>query len=145
MPDQPKKLIEVALPLDEINAVSAREKSISWGHPSTFHLWWARRPLAACRAVLFASLVDDPSAHPDRFPTEESQTKERQRLFEIIKALIAWKSTQDRDVIEAARAEIGTSLGTRLPTVMDPFAGGDSIPLSAQLLGVLSREVGDSG
>ncbi|MFZ0451665.1 MAG: DUF1156 domain-containing protein, partial [Desulfatiglandaceae bacterium] len=69
-----KKLIEVALPLDAINKESAREKSIRHGHPSTLHLWWARRPLAACRAVLFAQLVDDPSAHPDKFPTEEDQT-----------------------------------------------------------------------
>jgi putative DNA methylase len=65
-----KKLIEVALPLEAINKESAREKSIRHGHPSTLHLWWARRPLAACRAVLFASLVDDPSSHPDKFPTE---------------------------------------------------------------------------
>src|SRR5438067_1772230 len=75
-----KKLIEVALPLDAINKESAREKSIRHGHPSTLHLWWARRPLAACRAVLFASLVDDPSSLPEQFPTEADQDKERQRL-----------------------------------------------------------------
>lgn len=77
MSEYRKKLIEVALPLDAINAESAREKSIRHGHPSTLHLWWARRPLAACRAVLFSQLVDDPSAHPDRFPTEEAQDAER--------------------------------------------------------------------
>ena len=79
-----KKLIEVALPLEAINRESAREKSIRHGHPSTLHLWWARRPLAACRAVLFASIVDDPSSRPDLFPTEEEQDAERQRLFGLI-------------------------------------------------------------
>ena len=79
-----KKLIEVALPLEAINMESAREKSIRHGHPSTLHLWWARRPLAACRAVLFASLVDDPSSWTDKFPTEEAQIIERQRLFDIL-------------------------------------------------------------
>lgn len=79
-----KKLIEVSMPLEAINQESAREKSIRHGHPSTLHLWWARRPLAACRAVLFASLVDDPSAHPDKFPTEEEQQVERQRLHDLI-------------------------------------------------------------
>src|ERR1700736_3417695 len=82
-----KKLIEVALPLDAINTASAREKSIRHGHPSTLHLWWARRPLAACRAVLFASLVDDPSEHKDLFPTEEEQEAERERLFDLIRRL----------------------------------------------------------
>ncbi|PSO64345.1 MAG: hypothetical protein BRC39_02960, partial [Cyanobacteria bacterium QH_7_48_89] len=83
-----KKLIEVALPLEAINLESAREKSIRHGHPSTLHLWWARRPLAVCRAVLFASLVDDPSAHPDKFPTEEKQQQERQRLHDLIGRLV---------------------------------------------------------
>ena len=78
-----KKLIEVAIPLEAINKASVKEKSIRHGHPSTLHLWWARRPLAACRAVLFAQLVDDPSAHPEEFPTEEAQDAERQRLFGI--------------------------------------------------------------
>ena len=82
-----KKLIEVALPLEAINKESAREKSIRHGHPSTLHLWWARRPLAACRAVLFASLVDDPSSLPEQFPTEADQDKERQRLFRLIEEL----------------------------------------------------------
>ena len=83
-----KKLIEVALPLEAINKASAREKSIRHGHPSTLHLWWARRPLAAARAVIFAQLVDDPSAHPDQFPTEETQEQERQRLFRLIEELV---------------------------------------------------------
>ena len=80
-----KKLIEVALPLKAINEASAREKSIRHGHPSTLHLWWARRPLAACRAVLFASLVDDPSSHPELFPSEEEQEVERQRLLKLLR------------------------------------------------------------
>ncbi|ABC75913.1 DUF1156 domain-containing protein [Syntrophus aciditrophicus] len=79
-----KKLIEVALPLDAINKASAREKSIRHGHPSTLHLWWARRPLATARAVIFAQMVDDPSEHPDLYPTEKEQDKERKRLFKII-------------------------------------------------------------
>ena len=83
-----KKLIEVALPLAAINTASAREKSIRHGHPSTLHLWWARRPLAAARAVIFAQMVDDPSAHPDIFKTEKAQEKERQRLFRIIEDLV---------------------------------------------------------
>lgn len=83
-----KKLIEVALPLDDINAASAREKSIRHGHPSTLHLWWARRPLAAARAVIWSSLVDDPSAHPEKFPTVEEQAAERERLFGILRELV---------------------------------------------------------
>src|ERR671926_423514 len=101
-----KKLIEVALPLAAINAAAAREKSIRHGHPSTLHLWWARRPLAACRAVLFASLVDDPSAHPEQFPTEEDQERERQRLFRIVEELVKWENSNNETVLEAARAEI---------------------------------------
>src|SRR5579859_8034839 len=87
------KLIEVALPLEAINTASAREKSIRHGHPSTLHLWWARRPLATCRAVLFASLVDDPSEHPEEFPTEQDQTQERERLFRLIEELIQWENS----------------------------------------------------
>src|SRR5713226_6893256 len=101
-----KKLIEVALPLEAINKESAREKSIRHGHPSTLHLWWARRPLAACRAVLFASLVDDPSSHPQQFPSEEAQDQERQRLFRIIEELVKWKNSNNETVLNAARAEI---------------------------------------
>src|SRR5258708_14321872 len=104
-----KKLIEVALPLEAINKEAAREKSIRHGHPSTFHLWWARRPLAACRAVLFASLVDDPSAHPERFPTEEAQQLERERLFTIIERLVPWEATKDEKVLTEAIAEIRRS------------------------------------
>jgi putative DNA methylase len=131
-----RKLIEVALPLEAINREAAREKSIRHGHPSTLHLWWARRPLAACRAVLFASLVDDPSAHPDRFPTEQVQQQERQRLFEILEALVKWENTTDPQVLEAARAEILASCDGRPPAVLDPFCGGGSIPLEAQRLGL---------
>lgn len=134
-----KKLIEVALPLDDINAASAREKSIRHGHPSTLHLWWARRPLAACRAVLFAQLVDDPSAHPDRYPTEEAQDERRRDLFKIIEDLVQWKNTNDETVLNQARAEIAASCGGALPAVMDPFAGGGSIPLEAQRLGLEAR------
>jgi adenine-specific DNA methylase len=94
-----KKLIEVALPLEAINKASAREKSIRHGHPSTLHLWWARRPLAAARAVIFAQMVDDPSAHPDRFPTEEAQEKERQRLFRLIEELVKWENTTNETVL----------------------------------------------
>ncbi len=131
-----RKLIEVALPLEAINAESARDKSIRHGHPSTLHLWWARRPLAACRAVLFASLVDDPSAHPDRFPTEEAQEAERQRLFRIIEELVKWENSNNETVLSAARAEIERSSDGAPPPVLDPFCGGGSIPLEAQRLGL---------
>src|ERR1017187_551336 len=85
-----RKLIEVSLPLEAINVESAREKSIKHGHPSTLHTWWARRPHAAARAVLFAQLVDDPSSHPDQFPTPEAQAVERERLHGIIRRLVLW-------------------------------------------------------
>jgi putative DNA methylase len=138
MPTAPdrKKLIEVALPLDAINKASAREKSIRHGHPSTLHLWWARRPLAACRAVLFASLVDDPSSHPDEFPTEEAQEQERDRLFRLMEALVQWENSNNQEVLAQARAEILKSTGGNPPPVLDPFAGGGSIPLEAQRLGL---------
>jgi putative DNA methylase len=131
-----RKLIEVALPLEAINRESAREKSIRHGHPSTLHLWWARRPLAACRAVLFASLVDDPSAHPNEFQTPEAQEAERQRLFGIIEQLVKWENTTNEDVLNAARAEIMRSCDGHPPPVLDPFCGGGSIPLEAQRLGL---------
>jgi len=132
-----KKLIEVALPLEAINRESAHEKSVPRkGHPATMHLWWARRPLASCRAVLFASLVDDPSSHPDKFPTEEAQEKERQRLFRIIEELVKWENTNNETVLNAARAEILKSTGGNPPPVLDPFCGGGSIPLEAQRLGL---------
>ena len=131
-----KKLIEVALPLSAISTASAQEKSIRHGHPSTLHLYWARRPLAACRAVLFAQLVDDPSAHPDKFPTEEAQQEERERLFRIIEELILWENSTNEEVLGRARAEILASNNGEMPPVYDPFSGGGSIPLEAQRLGL---------
>ena len=131
-----KKLIEVALPLEDINAASAREKSIRHGHPSTLHLWWARRPLAAARAVIWSSLVDDPSAHPEEFPTMEEQAVERKRLFNILHELVVWENSNDKRVLEAAKAEIRKSMGDDLPPLLDPFAGGGAIPLEAQRLGL---------
>lgn len=131
-----KKLIEVALPLEKINAESAREKSIRHGHPSTLHLWWARRPLAAARAVIWSSLVDDPSSHPEQFPTEEAQNDERQRLFKILEDLVVWENSNNEDVLNAARAEIMKSTDNQPPALLDPFAGGGAIPLEAQRLGL---------
>jgi putative DNA methylase len=134
-----KKLIEVAIPLDAINKEAAREKSIRHGHPSTLHLWWARRPLATCRAVLFASLVDDPSAHTETFPTEEEQALERDRLFRIMEDLVRWENSSDPLVLERARNEILASCDGDVPRVLDPFAGGGSIPLEAQRLGLVAE------
>ena len=131
-----KKLIEVALPLDKINAESAREKTIRHGHPSTLHLWWARRPLAAARAVIWASLVDDPSSHPEKYPTDEDQRKERQRLFKILEDLVVWENSNNPNVLNAAKAEIIKSTNGILPALLDPFAGGGAIPLEAQRLGL---------
>ena len=149
-----KKLIEVALPLDAINEASRREKSIRHGHPSTLHLWWARRPLAAARAVIFAQMVDDPSEDPDRFPTEESRRRERARLFRLIEELVTWENTTNQEVLERARAEILRSWhrtcadntdharagdlfdSETLPAFHDPFAGGGALPLEAQRLGL---------
>ena len=154
MSNLPRKLIEVALPLDAINAASKREKSIRHGHPSTLHLWWARRPLAAARAVIFAQMVDDPSSRPELFPTEAAQYKERQRLFGIIQELVKWENTTNETVLEAARAEIRESWRRtcvdnaghpragelfspdKLPAFHDPFAGGGALPLEAQRLGL---------
>jgi len=157
MPEYRKKLIEVALPLEAINKESAREKSIRHGHPSTLHLWWARRPLAACRAVLFAQMVDDPSNLPEEFPAEQAQEAERQRLFRIIEELVKWDNTTNEAVLHAARVEIARSaarnrdvslprsmsptevvdaLKQYAPPVLDMFAGGGSIPLEAQRLGL---------
>ena len=157
-----KKLIEVDLPLDDINAESKREKSIRHGHPSTLHLWWSRKPLAACRAVIFASMVDDPSSCPDEFPTEQAQRAERNRLHDIIRRMVKWESTDEskpesRPIQNEARYEIARSvarsrnetppdksnptdvlryLNDKAPPVYDPFAGGGSIPLEAQRLGL---------
>ena len=131
-----KKLIEVALPLETINAASSREKSIRHGHPSTLHLWWARRPLAAARAVIWSSLVDDPSSRPEEFPTEEAQNKERQRLFRILEQLVKWENSNNEAVLAEARAEIMKSTNGNPPALLDPFAGGGAIPLEAQRLGL---------
>ena len=149
-----KKLIEVALPLDAINKASAREKSIRHGHPSTLHLWWARKPLAAARAVIFAQMVDDPSANSGLFRTKRAQERERQRLFRIIEDLVKWENTTNETVLERARKEIWQSwrracagnadhprakeLYDRhvLPAFHDPFAGGGALPLEAQRLGL---------
>src|SRR2546422_10023117 len=95
-----KKLIEVALPLEAINSESLRRKQKApKGWPTSFHKWWAQRPLAASRAVIFAQMVDDPSAHADLFPTEKKQDKERQRLFHIIEDLVKWENTSNEKVI----------------------------------------------
>ena len=149
-----KKLIEVALPLEAINKASAREKSLRHGHPSTLHLWWARRPLAAARAVIFAQMVDDPSSWPDLFPTEKAQEKERKRLFRIIEELVKWENTTNETVLQQARDEIWQSWRRacadnadhprakelfdrhKLPAFHDPFAGGGTLPLEAQRLGL---------
>src|SRR5216117_509977 len=149
-----KKLIEVALPLEAINKASAREKSIRHGHPSTLHLWWARRPLAAARAVIFAQMVDDPSSCSDLFPTEKAQEKERQRLFRIIEDLVQWENTTNETVLQKARDEIWQSWRracaenadhprakelfdrNKLPAFHDPFAGSGALPLEAQRLGL---------
>ena len=131
-----KKLIEVALPLDAINAESAREKSIRHGHPSTLHLWWSRKPTATARAVIWASLVDDPSAHPEQFPTEKAQEKERRRLFRILEELVKWENSNDKRVLDAAKAEVLKSTDGNPPPLLDPFAGGGAIPLEAQRLGL---------
>lgn len=133
-----KKLIEIAIPLEAINAASAREKSIRHGHPSTLHLWWARRPLAACRAVLFAQLVDDPSSHPEEFTTEEEIEAERDRLFQIIEEMVKWENSTNEEVLERARAEIRRNFPEGVPPAYDPFSGGASIPLEALRLGLPS-------
>lgn len=135
-PDAPirKKLIEVSIPLEDINAESAREKSIRHGHPSTLHLWWARRPLAAARAVLFAQLVDDPSSNPEL--TEQQQKAERERLHGIIRRLVKWENVTDEALMREAHEEILKSTGGSPPVILDPFAGGGTIPLEAQRLGL---------
>lgn len=130
------KLIEVALPLVTINRESAREKSIRHGHPSTLHQWWARRPLAAARAVLWASLVDDPSGHPESFPTPEQQQVERDRLFDILERLVPWEASMNPSVLAEAKAEIDKCFDGDPPPILDPFGGGGAIPLEAQRLGL---------
>jgi adenine-specific DNA methylase len=152
----PKKLIEVALPLDAINAAAAREKSIRHGHPSTLHLWWARRPLAAARAVIFAQMVNDPGyeRHLGRGVNKEKAALEQERLFKIIEDLVLWENTNNETVLERAREEIRKSWREtcalnrnhpraaelfdpeKLPAFHDPFAGGGALPLEAQRLGL---------
>ena len=135
-----KKLIEVSLPLDAINKESARAKRKSpAGYPTTIHKWWAQRPIAACRAILFASLVNDPSSEPERFATEEAQEIERKRLFDLIEELVKWENSSDERILQRARDEIIRSTGGILPVVYDPFCGGGSIPLEAQRLGLKTR------
>ena len=150
-----RKLIEVALPLEAINRASALEKQpFTRRHPRSLHIWWARRPLAAARAVLFAQMVDDPSSLRDLFPTEQMQQKERERLFRIVEDLVRWENTTNKAVFERARAEIWQSWRRtcannadhpcakelfdrhKLPSFHDPFAGGGALPLEAQRLGL---------
>jgi putative DNA methylase len=157
----PKKLIEVALPLDDINTAAAREKSIRHGHPSTLHLWWARRPLAAARAVIFAQMVNDPSetVQGDKRlrETQLKITNEREKLFDIIRELVKWENTNNEEVLNKAREAIKESWRftcslnkkhpkadelfnpEKLPAFHDPFAGGGAIPLEAQRLGLESH------
>jgi len=154
----PKKLIEVALPLDDINEASGREKSIRHGHPSTLHLWWARRPISAARAVIFAQMVNDPGYERSlgRGVNKEKAQIERERLFEIIRKLSQWENTNNEEVLNEARAEILNSWRetcelnkshpqadrlfnpNKIPSFHDPFAGGGAIPLEAQRLGLES-------
>ncbi len=157
----PRKLIEVALPLDKINVAAAREKSIRHGHPSTLHLWWARRPLAAARAVIFAQMVNDPGYQQGGGfkygVNKEKAAIERERLFRIIEDLVLWENTNNEEVLERARAEIRRSWREvcelnkdhpqaaelfnpeQLPGFHDPFAGGGALPLEAQRLGLESH------
>jgi hypothetical protein len=138
-----KKLIEVALPLDAINREAAHEKSVPRkGHPATLHLWWARRPLAACRAVLFASLVDDPD-EPEAPPEYLAALKKlpgpgnpREKLFRFIEELVKWENSDNEKIIGTARKLILASTEGHPPPVLDPFCGGGSIPLEAQRLGL---------
>lgn len=154
----PRKLIEVALPLDAINVAAAREKSIRHGHPSTLHLWWARRPLAAARAVIFAQMVNDPGYQQGGGfkygKNKKEAAEERERLFRIMEELVKWENTNNEEVLEQARAEIRRSWREvcelnrehpqaaelfnpdKLPGLHDPFAGGGTIPLEAQRLGL---------
>ena len=150
----PKKLIEVSLPLDDINKEAAREKSIRHGHPSTLHLWWARRPLAAARAVLFAQMVNDPGGERGYKSglTKKEAAKKREQLFDIIRELVKWENVNNENVLNRARAAIMESWRetcelnrgkpgfdpNKLPSFHDPFAGGGAIPLEAQRLGLES-------
>ena len=125
-----RKLIEVSIPLDEINEQSAREKQpFTRDHPRSLHIWWARRPLVAARAVLFAQLIDDPSSSPDVFPTESAQRMERERLHNLIKRMVVWESSNDPSLIAEVRAELSKQFAGAPPKFLDPFAGGGTIPL----------------
>lgn len=138
----PKKLIEVALPLKAINEACYHEKMPGIGaHPRGIHIWWARRPLAAARAVIFAQMVDDPLEKYGENPTPQQRsaaTKERRRLFALIEELVKWENTNNEEVLERARAEIRKSCPEGLPAFHDPFAGGGTLPLEAQRLGLES-------
>lgn len=150
-----KKMIEVALPLEEINIAAAREKSIRHGHPSTLHLWWARRPLASCRAVIFASIIDDPDQEgvpaalleridllpiPVKYQPEWESLSEggqrRKKVFGFIEQLVQWENSNDPDTLQTAHELIHAATGGNPPPLLDPFAGGGSIPLEAQRLGL---------
>lgn len=131
-----KKLIEVALPLPEINDASAYDKMPGIGpHPKGIHQWWARLPLPTARAVLFASVVDDPIEHPEKWPSEKEQNAERERLFDLIREMMGKQLHEHPEVYERARAEMLEHCDGRLPPLFDPFAGGGSIPLEASRLG----------
>lgn len=156
MPEIRKKLIEVSIPLEAINKASKKQKAPK-GYPTAIHKYWAQRPIAACRAVIFAQMVDDPSGWPDRFPTEEAQDKERARLHRVIERMVPWEASNNETILNEARWEIARSvawglgeeppppqdtkaileyLQTKAPPVYDPFSGGGSIPLEAQRLGL---------
>jgi len=152
-----KKLIEVAIPLEAINAASIRESFIYRGNPSSMHKWWAQRPLAASRAVIFCQMVDDPSGVPEEYLTEEDQENERLRLFALISELVQWENTTNEELLNRAREEIHRSWrrccadnsdhpdaaelfnSEKLPSFHDPFAGGGTLPLEAQRLGLDSH------
>jgi putative DNA methylase len=124
---QRKKLIEVSIPLEAINAASAREKDIKVGKHTTIHQWFAPRPLATCRAMLFAQLVDDPSSWPDRFPTNEVQDAERKRLHDIIKRLVPWEASNNESILNEARWEIARSIAWGLGEEPPPKNNGRAI------------------
>ena len=132
-----KKLIEVALPLEYMNSCSEYEKKPGIGsHPRGIHHWWARRPFTTARAIIWASIIDDPSSHPELFPSEEDQSRERRRLFNILQNLSDWNKSNDLETISVAREEIQKSIGNKQLTLLDPFAGGGAIPFEAQRLGI---------
>jgi putative DNA methylase len=131
-----KKLIEVAMPLEAINRESSRDSSNLSGHPWGLHYWWARRKLPACRAVLFGQLVNDPSCNLEEFPTLALQTAERKRLLSIMERLVVWENSSDTALYREAQAEILKSNNGKMPRIIDPFAGGGSIPIEAQRLGL---------